>query len=76
MIDFSVTRNLRGSADDQFDTEHFSLFAGKFNPAFGLGFDLAPGIYGEDHPEDYELTERIGFGGSVTFADETLARQR
>jgi hypothetical protein len=27
---------------------------------------VAPGIYGADFAEDYELTERIGFGGSLT----------
>ena len=44
----------------------FAVFAGKFNPAFGVAWDKAPGIYGIDFAEDYELTERIGFGGSVT----------
>ena len=41
-----------------------TLMAGKFNPAFGAGWDAAPGIYGTDFAEDYELTERIGLGGS------------
>ncbi|UXX82237.1 hypothetical protein [Roseovarius pelagicus] len=33
---------------------------GKFNPAFGAAWDLAPGLYGADFAEDYQLTERVG----------------
>ena len=33
---------------------------GKFNPAFGMAWDVAPGIFGVDFAEDYELTERLG----------------
>lgn len=47
----------------------FSLIAGKFNPAFGAAWDRAPGVYGTDFAEDYELVERIGFGGSVDFGE-------
>jgi hypothetical protein len=42
-----------------------ALHGGKFNPAFGFAWDLAPGIYGVEFAEDYELTERIGFGAGV-----------
>ncbi len=45
----------------------FTLFGGKINPAFGTAWDATPGIYGRDFAEDYELTERIGVGGSYTF---------
>ncbi|MEO9873494.1 MAG: hypothetical protein ABJM26_09870 [Anderseniella sp.] len=45
----------------------FTLFGGKINPAFGTAWDATPGIYGTDFAEDYELTERIGVGGSYTF---------
>ncbi len=48
----------------------FSLFAGKFNPSFGTAWDLAPGIWGVDFAEDYEVVERIGLGGSYTFGTE------
>jgi hypothetical protein len=41
-------------------------FAGKFNPAFGKAWDAAPGIYGTDLAEDYELTERLGLGAEVS----------
>lgn len=46
-----------------YEAERFSVYAGKINPPFGLAWDLAPGIYGVDFAEDYELTERIGGGG-------------
>lgn len=41
------------------------IFGGKINPSFGTAWDTAPGIYGADFAEDYELTERIGFGVAV-----------
>jgi hypothetical protein len=44
----------------------WSAFAGKFNPAFGIGWDFR-GIWGEDFAEDYEITERIGFGAAYVF---------
>lgn len=57
-----------------YDTERFSLFGGKFAPNFGSAWGAAPGIYGRDLPEGYEFAERIGFGGSVNFGDETVGR--
>ena len=45
----------------------WSAFTGKFNTAFGIGWDLGAGIWGIDFAEDYEVTEKIGFGGSKTF---------
>ena len=44
-----------------------SVLAGKFDPAFGFAWDAAPGIYGVDFAEDYELTEKIGAGFAVPF---------
>ncbi|MDA7966339.1 hypothetical protein [Ruegeria sp.] len=41
-----------------------AVAVGKFNPAFGLAWDLAPGVFGVDFAEDYEITERVG--GAVT----------
>lgn len=50
-----------------FEHGPWSAFAGKFNPAFGIAWDFGRGIWSEDFAEDYEITERIGFGGSYTF---------
>jgi len=49
-----------------YETERFSIKAGKYNPSFGTAWDAAPGIYGTDFAEDYELTERLGAAASYT----------
>lgn len=54
----------------QYSGDNFNVKAGKFNPTFAVGWDKAAGIYGVDFAEDYELTEKIGFGADVTFGDE------
>jgi hypothetical protein len=41
-------------------------FAGKFNPDFGKAWDWGRGIWSEDFAEDYEVTQKIGFGGAYT----------
>lgn len=46
------------------------LRGGKFTPAFGVAWDIAPGVYGTDFAEaGYELAERIGLaaGKSLDF---------
>jgi len=53
-----------------YSDDHYGVFAGKFNPNFATAWDLAPGIYGPDFAEDYELTERIGFGASYSLATQ------
>ena len=47
--------------------ENYRFFVGKFDATFGTAWDAAPGIYGVDFAEDYELVERIGGGGEVAF---------
>lgn len=51
--------------------ENWSVLAGKFNAAFGTGWDLGAGIWGVDFPEDYEVTEKLGLSASRTFGSET-----
>lgn len=48
----------------------WAAWAGKFNPGFGIAWDFGRGIWGEDFAEDYEITEKIGLGGSHTFETE------
>ncbi len=48
----------------------WAVFAGKFNPGFGIAWDFGRGIWGEDFAEDYEITEKIGGGVSYTFETE------
>ncbi len=45
------------------------VFGGKFNPSFGVAWDLAPGIFGVDFAEDYELTEQLGGGVALGFGN-------
>ena len=60
-----------------YDGGWFSLYGGKFNPAFGMAWDRTPGVYGTDFAEDYEITEQLGFGAAarletVEFGDHEL----
>lgn len=41
------------------------VWGGKFGPNFGTAWDKAPGIYGTDFAEDYEIAERLGFGAAL-----------
>lgn len=45
--------------------ENWSVFAGKYNAVFGTAWDVTPGVYGVDFAEDYEMTEKLGLGGSI-----------
>lgn len=47
------------------------LFAGKIHPRFGAAWSRAPGLYGADYAQDYELREKIGFGARL-WVDEVL----
>jgi len=49
----------------QYAGEAFTLYAGKINPAFGSAADLTPGLYGVEAGEEYQITERLGFGGDL-----------
>ena len=51
-----------------YETDRFFVMGGKYTINFGKAWDEAPGIYGTDFAEDYELSERVGFGGGATFA--------
>lgn len=50
----------------------WAAWAGKFNPAFGIAWDFGRGIWGEDFAEDYEITEKLGVGGSYTYGNESI----
>ena len=50
----------------------WAAWAGKFNPGFGIAWDYGRGIWGEDFAEDYEITEKIGVGGSYTFENDQI----
>ena len=54
----------------QYQTRGFSFKGGKFGQSFGQAWDSAPGIYGVDFAEDYELAERIGLEVGYTFSSK------
>ncbi len=45
--------------------EEYVLQFGKISPAFAIGWDEAPGLYGTTFAEDYELSEMIGVSAQV-----------
>ena len=52
------------------------IYVGKIHPRFGVAWDVAPGLYGTDLAEDYEIAEKIGFGAALDvrrFGLHTLA---
>ena len=56
----------------QFQLGGARLFAGKYNPSFGQAWDLTPGLYGTGFAEDYQLTERAGFGLGYSLGGSAL----
>jgi hypothetical protein len=53
--------------DFQADVGDWSFTAGKHEPAFGFAWDIAPGVFGTNYAEDYELSEVWGLGAAYTF---------
>jgi hypothetical protein len=52
----------------QYAGETFTVYAGKINPAFGSAADLAPGLYGVEVGEAYQITEQAGIGGDIALS--------
>lgn len=57
-----------------YETDLFAVYAGKFNPTFGMAWARLPELLIEEFSEEYETTEMIGFGGSLKFAPTGLGR--
>lgn len=49
----------------EWSDDAWSVHAGKFDPAFGIPWDSASGLYSDDFAGDYEITEQLGAGISV-----------
>ncbi|MET0092441.1 MAG: hypothetical protein ABW120_02830 [Sedimenticola sp.] len=47
--------------------DRFGIYGGKFNPVVGLDVHSAPGIYGYQVFEAYEIAGRVGAGANVRF---------
>jgi hypothetical protein len=50
----------------QYAGDGFTIYGGKINPVFGSAADLAPGLYGVEAGEEYQLAEALGVGGDVS----------
>jgi len=50
-----------------YDTDDFSVYAGKFGANFGIAWDATPGLGWGNLSDDYEIAEVLGFGGGVNF---------
>lgn len=48
--------------------ENFTVYGGKINPVFGLAADQAPGLYGVEVGEAYQLAEQLGLGGDISLS--------
>ena len=61
-----------GALGLSFDLDPVTLNVGKLSPAFGSAWDTAPGYFGADFAEDYELEEMIGLSAEMELGDATL----
>lgn len=52
----------------QYAGDNFTVYAGKLDPVFGSAADLAPGLYGAEVGEAYQITEQNGLGGDVSLS--------
>lgn len=59
-----------------YETERASFAVGKLTPNFGKAWDVAPGVFGTDFAEGYELSERVGLAGAFAFGDKRWGRHR
>ena len=54
----------------EWSDDAWSVHAGKFDPAFGIAWGSASGLYGDDFAGDYEITEQVGAGVKVPLAGD------
>ncbi len=57
-----------------FENEDMKFFAGKFDPTFGTAYNKAKriGIFTSQFTEDYNLREKIGFGGAALLENSKI----
>jgi hypothetical protein len=58
----------------EFETGLFAFRAGKFGQKFGIAWDAAPGIWGTDFAEDYEIAEQIGVAVDFNFGGKEMGK--
>ena len=57
-----------------YEAGNVAFHGGKFAANFGIAWDATPGIFGTDMAEDYEMSERVGVGGSVGLGGDGAGR--
>ena len=60
----------------QYAGEAFTVYGGKINPVFGSAADLAPGLYGVEAGEAYQITEALGVGGDISLTSLAMYSTR
>lgn len=60
----------------RYQGDGFHLLAGKFNPVMGLDVHDAPGLWGYQVFESYQISGRVGLGGGVTIDAGDHGRHR
>ena len=58
----------------EYSLGNFAFRGGKFGQKFGIAWDAAPGIWGTDFAEDYELAEQIGVAADFDFGSEAMGK--
>lgn len=53
----------------EYETDKYTLVAGKFNPDFGIGWRWDRGIWAYDLAENYKQVEKLGVAGIVKAGD-------
>jgi hypothetical protein len=61
-----------------YQTETARVLAGKFNPAFGMGWDDArlPGFYANEFAKDYQMKEAIGASAGISHDAERFGTHK
>lgn len=58
----------------EYSLANLAFRGGKFGQKFGIAWDVAPGIWGTDFAEDYELAEQIGVAADFNFGSEAMGK--
>jgi len=59
-----------------YDTDNFGIYAGKFNPEIGKDVHDVQGWFGPLVFEEFDIRERVGFGGYINGDIEKIGQQR
>jgi hypothetical protein len=52
-----------------YDNDNFTVYAGKFSPAFAIAWRNGRGVFADQFADHYEQIEKLGFGGFAKLGD-------